>query len=258
MDLELRDRVTVIAGSSRGIGKAIAHRFLQEGARVLISGRDPQTLQRTLEEFRAQFAADRVASYCGDLCQMEDIRAYLNTAIERWAAIDIAVANIGSGRGKPFEASNRAEWTRMFEVNLFGGMDFVHEVLPIMKAKGSGSICLIASIAGVEALEAPLTYTAAKAGVVAAGKSLARLMAEFKIRVNVVCPGNILFPGGDWDHKLKANPAEVEAYIKKEVPLKRFGTPEEIADCVAFLCSFRASFVTGACWVLDGGQTRVF
>ena len=117
---------------------------------------------------------------------------------------------------------------------------------------------LMASIAGVEALETPLPYAAAKAAVIALAKGLARDLASQAIRVNAIAPGNILAPGGPWEQRLQRDRAAVEAYIAREVPLRRFGTPEEIADAVAFLVSERASFITGTCLVADGGQTRSF
>ncbi len=119
-----------------------------------------------------------------------------------------------------------------------------------------GSIVFISSIAGMEAAGAPLPYSAAKAALLNYSKNLARAVADRKIRVNSIAPGNILFPGGSWEKHLAKNPAGVEAFIAKEVPQQRFGTPEEIAALAAFLCSGISAFATGACYVMDGGQTR--
>jgi 3-oxoacyl-[acyl-carrier protein] reductase len=119
-----------------------------------------------------------------------------------------------------------------------------------------GSIVLIGSIAGLESLGAPIPYGTAKAALEHYGKDLARRVGRYGVRVNTVAPGNILCPGGAWERKLDADAAGVNAMIAAEVPLGRFGAPEEIGAAVAFLASDRAAFLTGSCLVADGGQTR--
>jgi 3-oxoacyl-[acyl-carrier protein] reductase len=130
-------------------------------------------------------------------------------------------------------------------------------VLPHLLASGrGGSILYIASIVALEATAAPLPYSAAKAALVNYAKNLARQLGPKQVRVNTIAPGNIYFPGGSWERRLNERRKAVEAMLQNEVPLQRFGTPEEIASLAAYLCSPLAAFATGACFVVDGGQTR--
>ena len=128
----------------------------------------------------------------------------------------------------------------------------------MMAPAGKGSLVFIASITAVEGTVAPLPYSAAKAALVNYAGNLARVAACDNIRVNCVAPGNVLFEGGSWERHLEQRRDEVLKYIRAEVPQNRFGTVDEIADVAVFLSSDRAGFVTGACWTVDGGQTRSF
>jgi 3-oxoacyl-[acyl-carrier protein] reductase len=132
----------------------------------------------------------------------------------------------------------------------------VQQVLPEMTRSRQGSIVLVASIVGLESTSAPLPYSAAKAALVSYGKNLARQVGTFNVRVNSVAPGNILFPGGSWERHLSERRDEVLQQIESEVPLRRFGQPEQVADLIVFLSSDRAAFITGSCVVVDGGQMR--
>jgi 3-oxoacyl-[acyl-carrier protein] reductase len=258
MDLGLHDKVGFIAGSSRGIGLAIAHAFVREGGKVVITGRTPESLTEAVNLLVGQAGPDRVLSIKGDMTDPTDIRRAIDETVSAFGGIDAVVANVGSGIGPRGWDLNLDEWQSTLNLNLLGGMMLASASLTHLITRGRGSITFISSIAGCEAINAPLTYSVAKAAVQSAMKSLSRLVGPQGVRVNAVAPGNVLFARGSWENKLKEQGEVVEQHIKSEVPLGRFGRPEEIADAVVFLASNRASFITGACLVVDGGQTRSF
>lgn len=256
MELGLKDKVVLITGSSRGIGKTIASSFLAEGARVIVTGRDRTTLNETLEEFLNTYGAEFVCAYQGDMTNLDDIAKCVNLAVKKFNKIDILIANIGTGKSKAGLEANQSEWERIIKLNLIGSINIVKEIVPLMKKNGNGSIVIISSIAGCEVLGAPITYSAAKSALISSSKNLSYLLAKDNIRVNTVAPGNIFFKGGRWEEIIRENPDIIENYIKRNVPMQRFGKSQEIADAVLFLASERASFITGACLVVDGGETR--
>ncbi len=256
MDLGLKDRVAFVAGSSRGIGKAIAAAFLAEGCRTVVTGRTAETLRSTAAGLEQQFTPDHVMAVVGDLTDLTVIRKMLAQVRERWGGVDCAVANIGTGSGKPGWNIGEDDWNRAFDMNLWATVRLVTELLPAMTAHKNGSIVIISSIAGIESTAAPAPYGVAKAALVHYAKTIARQVGSYNVRINCIAPGNILFAGGSWDRHIATSPAKVADYIRTEVPLQRFGKPEEVADAVVFLSSDRASFITGACLIADGGQTR--
>ena len=132
-------------------------------------------------------------------------------------------------------------------------MNTARVFLPLLK-ESKESLLFISSITGLEAIGAPVDYSTAKTAVIAFAKNLARKVAP-EVRVNVIAPGNVHFTGSSWEEKIMTNPKKIEQMLQDKVPMKRFGTPEEIADTAAFLCSARASFITGSVMVVDGGQT---
>lgn len=256
LELRLTDKVAFVGGSSRGIGRAVAAAFLAEGARVTITGRDPRPLEEAAREFSDRFGADRMHACAGDMTDADAIARALFETRERWGALDCLVANVGSGTAKPGWQLTQEDWDAAFRLNFWGSVRLVESALPALTEAGRGSVVLVASIVGLESVNAPLTYSAAKAALVNYGKNLARQVGAAGVRVNCVAPGNVLFPGGSWERKLAERREFFERYVEAEVPLRRFGTPEEIADLVVFLSSDRASFITGSCVVADGGQTR--
>lgn len=241
----------LVTGSSAGIGKAIARRFVQSGAKVMITGRDQARLADAARAI-APGGSVPVAQFRGDLTSPSVIRECVASAVAELGGIDVLVANVGSGRTPNDTVVPREEWERVFAINLFGTMDVIAASLPVLRRGTNPSIVIISSIAGAEVLGAPIAYGAAKSALDHAAKDLARRLGPEGIRVNVVQPGNILFPDGVWDTISAEDPARV-ASLMGRVPMRRFGTPEEVADAVFFLAS--AEFVTGAVLKVDGGQT---
>ena len=256
MDLGLRDKVVVVAGSSRGIGYAIAEGFLAEGARVAVSGREREPLELAASELAQRHGNDRVAWSAGDLAVPEARESLLEATRERLGAPDCVVLNVGTGSGKAGWEVDPEDWARSFDANLWTSVRMAESALPGLLERDAGSLVFVASIVGVESVSAPLPYSTAKSALVTYAKGLARELGPRGVRVNCVAPGNVLFPGGSWDEKVQADPERWHGYVETEVPLGRFGDPAEIAAAVVFLASEPAAFITGECLVVDGGQTR--
>jgi 3-oxoacyl-[acyl-carrier protein] reductase len=254
MERDRRKKVALVAGSSRGIGKAIAHVLLREQYRTLITGREGSSVQTTVDEFKEQFEDD-VLGFAGDLTNEIVVRAALDTVAKTWGEkLDTVVINIGNGRGKTGWDLGERDWQNSFNINFWGPVRIAQATIPMLAP--NSTIVFIASIAGMERLPAPLPYSAAKAALINYAKNLAWVTADLSIRVNCIAPGNILFPGGSWEAHLRDRGDQVLSYVNSEVASKRFGTPEEVAETVGFLCSAKASFITGTCVVVDGGQSR--
>ena len=259
MDLNLKDKVVLIAGSSKGIGFSIAEKFLDEGAKVTITGRNQSDVNLAVEQLSNSQTVERIFGFSGDLTKTSDIELIVNAILSKWTKIDILAANIGSGRGNPGWDVNQPEWNNFFQMNLSGSYRLAQRIIAYMiNDKIEGAIIFTSSIAGLENLGAPMPYEISKAGLLVMSKYLARHLANHQIRINSVVPGNILFPGSTWENKLKQDYEGTMSYIKSEVPLQSFGTPEDVANAILFLSSDKARFITGTHLVVDGGQTKSF
>jgi 3-oxoacyl-[acyl-carrier protein] reductase len=249
MDLELNGKVALVTGSSRGIGKAIATVLASEGCRVIVNGRDAAVLDGTAAELKA-------TAVVGDVSTRAGADAVLEQAVAVHGRVDIVVCNVGSGASVPPGQEDEAEWHRILQINLMSATNTVAAARPHLAVQGGGAILCISSICGSAALGAPVAYSAAKAALDSFVRGAARYLAPENTRINALAPGNILFEGSTWERKLAADADAVATMLKREVAMARLGTSEEVASMAAFLCSARASFATGALFVLDGGQLR--
>jgi 3-oxoacyl-[acyl-carrier protein] reductase len=259
VDLKLKDRVVLIAGASRGIGLAIAEALLSENAKVALTARGAEGLEETRAHLAKTYGADKLWTLAGDMRDPVVIENTVERVEAEFGPLWGAVANVGLHPCPMGFEIDDATWDGAFSQNLDSAYRLARSALRRMTAREEGSLLFISSICGVEALGSPLAYGVAKAGMNHMSKELARIAGPLGVRVNTIAPGNIIFPGGDWEERTRPGSPEADmwnAWIDREVPLKRFGTPEEIGTPAAFLLSPITTFLTGAVLPIDGGQTR--
>jgi len=252
MDLGLTDKVAIITGSSRGLGKAAATALAAEGARVVLNGRTQASLDETAGELRA--AGATVEPVVADVSTDAGCTHLVERAQQAFGHVDILVNNAGGGTPANLEASDE-DWNRAIEWMFWPSLRLARLVAPGMRERRSGVIIMISSVYGRE-MGGPPSYQVVKSAQLSLAKSLAKQLAPDNVRVLTVAPGSISFPGGSWWRRQQADPEGMARFVAQDMPLGRFGRAEEVGDVVAFLCSDRASLVTGACIPVDGCQGR--
>ena len=253
MDLGLTNKVAMISGASRGIGRAIALGLAAEGCRLSLCARGKEQLDKTAQEVSER--GNDVLATALDVTQEAEARGWVEETQRRFGGVDILINNVGGSRPGGNLDATRSDWQAGFALNFFSALDLCRLVVPAMQERQTGCVINITSIYGRE-WGGPMTYNAAKAAMISLSKEMARELAPQGIRVNSVAPGSILFPGGSWERRQKENPEAIAAFVKAELPAGRFGKPEEVADVVVFLASKRANWVSGACLTVDGCQSR--
>ncbi|MDQ3810864.1 MAG: SDR family oxidoreductase [Chloroflexota bacterium] len=252
MDLGLRDKVAVITGSSRGLGKASALALAREGARVVLNGRTEATLRQAADEIRAE--GGNVATVAADVSADSGCQALVDGALSAFGQIDILVNNAGGGTPARI-ASPDSDWAAAIDWMFWPSLRLTRMVTPAMRERKWGVVIMMASIYGRE-LGGSSAYQVAKTAQISLAKTLAKELAPDNIRVLSVAPGSISFPGGSWWRRQEQEPEAMARFVAQEMPLGRFGRAEEVGDVVAFLCSERASLVTGVSLPVDGCQSR--
>ena len=247
---KLDGKVAVITGGNSGIGLATAKRFVEEGARVVITGRREKELKEA-----AALIGRNVTTVAGDVSRLEDLDRLCAVVKEKHGHIDVLFANAGLGEVAPLEVATEAHFDKTFDVNVKGLFFTVQKALPLFK--DGGSIILNCSVAGVLGVPGFSVYSASKAAVRNFARCWTMELKDRKIRVNTMSPGPIETPALGKTGLTAEQAEQAAAQFASQVPLGRRGQPEEIAAAVVFLACDESSFITGVDLCVDGGMAQV-
>ncbi|HMV85210.1 MAG TPA: SDR family oxidoreductase [Blastocatellia bacterium] len=245
LNQDITGKVAVVTGSARGIGLAIAERFLAEGYRVVLLDIDAETLRHTAERFSGR---DDVLPVECDVADPQQVTVAIETVAARLGRIDALVNNAGVAVFKPILDTSFEEWSRVLAVNLSGPFLCTQACAPVMLKNGGGSVVNIASISGLRASTLRVAYGTSKAALIHLTKQQATELGNVGIRVNAIAPGPV-----ETAMAAQVHSADIRTSYRDAIPLARYGTVEEIAEAVVFLCSERAGFINGQTLAVDGG-----
>ena len=259
MELSLKGKTALVVASSQGLGRAIAEQLVQEGANVMITSRNEEKLKEVAQQLEG-LNKGRVSYIKADITQKEDIELFVHKTIEVFQTIDLLVNNAGGPPAGTFDSFSDEDWYRAFELNLLSYVRIIREALPYLKKNG-GKIINIASSSIKEPIPGLLLSNTFRTGIVGLTKTLAVELAPYNILINTVAPGRIAtervaFLDQIGAEKLGITKEEMEERVKKNIPLGRYGTPEEFAKVVTFLLSDANTYMTGQSFIVDGGMVK--
>jgi 3-oxoacyl-[acyl-carrier protein] reductase len=251
MDLQLAGKAALVTGGTRGIGRATVERLRDEGCAVSFCARSAEVVDTLVQEHAG--SGPPVFGRACDVTAPGALETFVHEAAAALGRLDLLVANVGGIVGGALLESSDADWSATFELNLLHCIRATRAAAPLIETAGGGSVVFVSSISGWK--PSPLAqYGAAKAGTILAASSLARELAPLRVRVNAVSPGSLLFPGGGWEAYRESNPETFARFEQEELPAKRLGTAEEVADVICFVLSPRAHWINGANVAVDGAQ----
>ncbi|MDR0682614.1 MAG: 3-oxoacyl-[acyl-carrier-protein] reductase [Dysgonamonadaceae bacterium] len=243
----LEGKVAVITGAARGIGKSIAIRFAQEGCNIAFTDLAiDDNANATAKEI--EILGVKVKGYASNAANYEETHNVVAEIVKDFGQVDILVNNAGITRDGLMMRMNEQQWDLVMNVNLKSAFNFIHALTPVMMKQKSGSIINMSSVVGVHGNAGQANYSASKAGMISLAKSIARELGSRGIRANAIAPG---FIATEMTHQLSE---EVRAEWEKQIPLRRAGTPEDVANAALFLASGLSSYITGQVIQIDGGM----
>lgn len=258
MDLGINGKVAFVTGGTHGIGLSIALAFAGEGCKVAVCSRDPKRIRSAVEQIESKGV--ECLGIQADVLSNAQIRKAFKEIIKKWGTLHILINNAGGGGrwGSPVAEETKEEvWLEVYNKNALAAVRFSMLAIPYMRKQKWGRIVTITSIFGRESGARPW-FSMAKTAQTSLMKALARqqYLARDGITFNSVAPGAIMIPDTGWEKALKDKPKETRKFLQNELPMGRFGRPEEVADLVTFICSERAALLNGASIPIDGGEGR--
>ena len=255
MDLGLDGTVAIVAGSSSGMGRAVARALAAEGSRVVLFARRADLLEETAAAITAETTGEALA-VPGDVTDVTSLEGVVDTALERFGRLDIVVNNGGGPPAGDYESFADEDWQRAYELTLLSALRLTRRALPALRASGRGRIVNITSQAVKEPNDGLLLSNVFRPGVIGWAKTISRDEARHGVTINSIAPGYIATERLKYLYSGEADPDAAMARDAETIPAGRFGDPEEVAAAVAFLCSTGAAYITGTTMLVDGGLSR--
>ncbi|MBI4067443.1 SDR family oxidoreductase [Candidatus Gottesmanbacteria bacterium] len=261
MNLGLTNKVAIVLGASKGLGKGVAKALAQEGVNVVIGAREEKTLSKTARDIQ-KLTKSKILAIPTDVGKSKNLETIVERTVKEYGKINILVNNAGGPPAGIFESIKDEQWQKAFEQNLLSAVRLIRLVLPQMKKSGSGRIINMVSTSVKEPVDNLILSNAIRASVIGMAKTLSREFAPFNITVNNVCPGRFLTDrirhlyNIDERSAQGVSPEKVYSEAVKDIPLQRLGNIEEFGALVAFLASEQAGYITGTTIQIDGGLVR--
>ncbi|CAM3740365.1 SDR family NAD(P)-dependent oxidoreductase [Litorimonas haliclonae] len=248
MDLGLKGKKVILTGGSRGLGRAALEHFAKEGADVAFFSRNEEQVKAAENELKVH--GGKVFAEAFEVSDMDAYSAWLTKAADELGGCDIFVHNMSSSG-----AGGSGDWDMTYNLDIKGAVTSIETLTPFLEKSGEGSVIFMSSTAAVETFIRPQAFNALKAALITYGKQLSQSLGPKGIRVNMVSPGPISYPGGNWSKVKEAKPEFYDSQAEI-MALGRFGSPDEIAKTVVFLASSASSYTTGTNIIIDGGYTK--
>ncbi len=256
----LKDKTILVSGGSQGLGYAIAEASAYEGANVFLGSRDEEKLRYSANHINKNSGSD--ADYAQlDVTNPKSVKSWVKAGFDKYGKIDGLIVNAGGPPAGAFENFSDEDWLAAFELNLLSAVRLIREVLPHMKKASKGSIVTITSVSVKEPIDMLLLSNVFRSGVTSLAKSLSRSLASYNIRINNILPGRLDTErvkqlDGIIAENTGTSVNEVRSSFQEQIPLGRYGKPEELGNLGAFLLSDKASFITGTTIPVDGGMLK--